>query len=78
MDNKNQVEKALESMDPQMLETLPQLQANINQMALHFSTSDHPIRTWVDTQLVDSMIEVEQAWGEAINRDRTAAQIMLV
>ena len=77
MDNKNQVEKALESMDPQMLETLPQLQANINQMALHFSTLDHPIRTWVDTQLVDSMIEVELALGEAISKDLIVAQIML-
>ena len=76
MDNKK-VEKALEFMDHQMLETSQQQQASINQMVLHFSISDHPIRTWVDIPLVGSMIEVEQAFEEVTSRDLTAAQTML-
>ena len=76
MDNRK-AEKALESMDHQMLETSQRPQASINQMVLHCSISGHLIRIWADTQLADLMIEAVQAYEEAISRDLTAALIML-
>ena len=74
---KAKVERALVFMDNQMQETSLRLPVSINQMVLHYSILDHQIKIWVDTQLVDLMIEVVLALGEAISKDLTVAQIML-